>query len=119
MTVSNFPQEAEKFEIQSYQKPKDFRLLKATHVPFSGSPQKHPYDAEKIILVADPYSSNTFYYEFRADDISYVEELPNIVSMEGETVTMARIWVKKMSVAIRCTPFWVEDTKRLGKERAR
>ena len=34
-------------------------------------------------------------------------KLKDIVNMEGETVTMARIWVKVGSVAVQCTPFQV------------
>jgi inorganic pyrophosphatase len=40
-----------------------------------------------------------------------VEELPNIVNLDGETIKMVRIWVKKMSVGILCSPFLVEETK--------
>lgn len=109
MVMSNFPKTAEKFEIQAYRRPKDINKLRKENVPFSGSPQKHPYDSEKIVLVSDPYSGNTFYYEFVKEDISHVEELPNLVNIEGETVQMARIWVMKKSVAVRCTPFMVED----------
>lgn len=110
MQSTHFPQEAEKFEIQTYKKPKDIGLLRQTHVCFSGSPQRHPYDPEKVILVVDPYSANHLYFEFNKSDISYVEELPNIVTPAGATVTMARIWVKKGSVAVQCSPFIVEDT---------
>ena len=78
-------------------------------MPFSGAPLKHPYDSQKVILVIDPYSTNTFYYEFLADDISYVEELPSLVNEDGKTITMVRLWVKKMSVGLRCTPFIVQD----------
>jgi len=96
MTITNFPQKAEKFEIQAYKKkPADFAELKRTHVPFTGSPLRHPDDPEKVVLVADPYSSHTFYYEFRAKDISYMEELPSIVNLDNETISMSRIWVKK------------------------
>jgi len=111
MPIDSFLQQAEKFEIQTYRKPKDLKLLKESHVAFSGSPQKHPYDPEKVILVADPFSTSTFYFDFNKDDITYVEELPNIVTLEGDAVPMARIWVKKMSVGVRCTPFLVEDTR--------
>jgi len=86
-------------------------MLKNTHVPFSGSPKKHPYDSDRVILVADPFSTNTLFYEFNKDDISYLEELPNLVNLEGETITMVRVWVKKMSMGIRCSPFIVEDTR--------
>ena len=111
MTTENYPQEALKFQIQAFKKPKDIHLMRKTHVSFSGSPQKHPYDPEKVILVADPFSTDTLYYEFNKDDISYVEELPNLVNQQGDTITMARVWVKKMSVGIRCSPFIVEDTR--------
>jgi len=104
-------QKSSRLEIQAFQKPKDVKALSKTHIPFSGSPQKHPYDSSRIILVSDPYSPNTFFVEFKTKDIAYVEELPNVVTLEGETITMARIWVKRKSIAIRCTPFLVEDTR--------
>jgi inorganic pyrophosphatase len=99
---------SEKFEIQKYKQPKDIATLLRTHVAFSGSPRK-AMDSGKIILVADPFSSNTFYYEFNTEDISYAEELPSLTSPTGKTITMARIWVKKMSIGIRSFPFRVED----------
>lgn len=111
MPITVMLQEAEAFEIESYKKPKDLKRFKETNVAFSGSPFKHPYDADKVVLVADPYSTNTFYYEFKTEDISYIEELPGIVNLEGETVIMARLWVQKKSVAVRCSPFVVEDLR--------
>jgi inorganic pyrophosphatase len=100
----------EKFEIQAYKRPQNIKELLKTHVPFSGSPQRHPYYAERVILVSDPFSTHTFYYEFEAEDISYVEELPSLVDVDGKAISMVRIWVKKRSVAVRCSPFVVEDT---------
>ncbi len=100
MAKPHFPQEIKKFEIQAYQRPTDLKELRKTHVAFSGSPLKHPYDPKKVILVTDPYSSYTFYYEFRSEDISFVEELPNVADIDGKTVTMVRIWVKKMSLGV-------------------
>ncbi|MBW1900438.1 MAG: inorganic pyrophosphatase Ppa [Deltaproteobacteria bacterium] len=111
MSNDRFLQKAEKFEIQTYKRPKNFKSLKKSHVAFSGSPQKHPHDSEKVILVSDPFSTSTFYFEFKKKDVTYVEELPNLVNLEGEIVPMARIWIKKMSVGVRCTPFLVEDTR--------
>ncbi len=111
MPMTVLLQEAQAFEIESYKKPKDLKRFKSTHVAFSGSPFKHPYDADKVILVADPYSTNTFYYEFKTEDVSYVEELPGISNLDGETVMMARVWVKKKSIAVRCSPFVVEDLR--------
>jgi len=112
MVVPDFPQEIKKFEIEAYKRPKSSKDLKRTHVSFSGSPLKHPYDLKKVILIIDPYSRNTSYYEFRSQDISFVEELPSIVDMDGKTVTMVRIWVKKMSVGLLCSLFLVGETHR-------
>ena len=113
MLETYFPQEASRLEIQAYKRPRDPRELKKTHVPFTGSPRKHPYDQAKILLVADPYGSATFYYEFNGKDIDYVEELPKVVNVEGKAITMARVWVKKRSIGLRATPFMVEETSRL------
>lgn len=113
MAPQDFPQKkAEKFEIEAYKKPKSLKDLRRTHVSFSGSPLKHPYDPKKVVLIIDPYSRNTSYYEFRRQDISFVEELPSIVDMDGKTMTMVRIWVKKMSIGLLCSLFLVGETNR-------
>ena len=113
MTFESYPQEALKFQIQAYKKPKELHVLRKTHVSFSGSPRKHPYDPNKVILIVDPFSTNNLYFEFNKDDVSYVEELPNLVDLDGNAIAVVRIWVKKLSVAIRCTPFIVEDTGKI------
>ena len=112
MSIHTLLQKTEKLEIQAYKKPKDLKNLSKSYVSFTGSPQKHPLNSSKVILITDPFSTNTFYYEFNKEDISYVEELPNLVDPNGETVTMGRIWVKKSSLGIRCIPFIVEDTRK-------
>ena len=111
MTVTNLLQKAQKFEIQVYKKPRDLKALRENNVPFSGSPLKHPDNPEKILIVGDPYSTSPFYYEFKIEDIAYMEELPNLVSLDGESITMARIWVKKRSMGVRCVPFLVEEIR--------
>ena len=110
MSIINFPELKEKFEIQTYRNIKN--LDKESHIPFSGSPRKHPYDKRRVILVADPFTDNTYYYEFRVEDIICGEELSSITNIKGESIPMARIWVKKQSVAIQCTPFIVDTIKR-------
>jgi hypothetical protein len=86
------------------------------HVAFSGAPKKHPYDNEKIILILDPFSSHTLFYEFRVVDIAHVDELPQIVAETGESLKMVRIWVKKGSFGVRYEPFLVEDTMTVLKD---
>lgn len=119
MTHTYYPQTIVKHEIQAFKrKPGNLFELRKTHVAFSGSLRRHRTDPEKIILVADPFSAETLYYEFHSKNIAYAEELPSIVDLDGQTVPMARIWVIKGSVGVRCTPFWVEDTSgRKGQEK--
>ena len=112
MSVSTFLQESVKFEIETYRPPKDIRTLRETHVAFSGSLRQHPYDSAKVIMIIDPLSGNSFYYEFARADISFAEKLPNLVSLEDEIIPVMRIWVKKKRVAVRCTPFVVEDVRK-------
>lgn len=109
MPLRDLLQEGCFFALESYKKPKAGKRLRETHVAFSGSPYNHPYDSGKVLLVSDPYSSNTLYYEFRANDIAFVEELPSIVTTEGQVLLFVRIWVKKGCRALRCTPFLVDD----------
>jgi inorganic pyrophosphatase len=112
--MRTYIQKAEKFELEKYKKPRDVKSLLKSHVPFSGSPQMHPHDADKLILVADPYSTYTYYFEFNKNDVAYVEKLSNQVDAEGNAIGMVRIWVRKMSVAVRCTPFLVADFDRVA-----
>lgn len=107
MTTINALQKAEKFEIEMFKEPKDIRSLCKTHVPFTGSALKNPLDADQVIVVPDPYNSSSPYLEFSKADISHVEKLATIVNLQGETVSIARIWVRKGSLAIQCTPFRV------------
>lgn len=111
MPISQFLDTAKKFDLQPYKSPKDTKKLTETHVPFTGTPLRHPFDDDKLVLVADPYSSNTFFYEFRVDDVTFAEELPSMVNMEGVALSMSRLWVKKKSVGMRCTPFVVDDLR--------
>ncbi len=110
--MQNFPQASQKFELEAYKSPGNLDELRKTHVPFSGSPLQHPHDPKKVILVPDPYGTSPVYYEFKKSDIAYAEKLPNLVGLDGENVTMVRLWVKKLSVGTLCSPFLVEDLKK-------
>lgn len=101
--------EYEPLEITKFKRAKDIKSLKKNHVAFTGSPRKHPYDAFKVVLVSDPYSRNNLYYEFKMDDIAFVEEMPNLGTMEEEVIPMVRVWIRKNSIGVRCTPFLVAD----------
>ncbi len=80
------------------------------NVAFTGAPRKHPYDVEKLILICDPFSAQTMFYEFRLVDVAHVDELPSLVTEGGETLPMVRLWVRKGAVGLRYEPFVVADT---------
>lgn len=111
MPLSNFPQAVIRFEIETCQSSCDEKRLRKNNIAFTGTPQKHPDNPQKIVLVVAPYSENTFYYEFHTQDISFVEELANLVTSHGEVIPMARIWVKKDSIAVRSAPFVVGNDR--------
>jgi inorganic pyrophosphatase len=104
MTLERLLKQSERFEIDVYKKPPHHT---ANHTPFVGSPRRHPYDENKIILIMEPFSSSIFYYEFFISDINGVEELPSLVTNDGESLTMARLWVRKGGVGVRAFPFLV------------
>jgi inorganic pyrophosphatase len=111
--MHHFLQKAEKFEIQAYEKPIGIAELKKTHMAFSGMLFKHADDPDVVVLLAEPYGNQTFYYEFLINDISYIEEVSNITNLEGAVVVITRIWVKKGAIGVRCLPFRVEEIQSL------
>jgi len=104
---NRFIEKAQRLAVERYRKPRDMMAIARTHVSFSGSLQKHPLDPDKVIIIPDPHSREETYFEFRRGDIGYFEKLPGITTLEGETANITRIWVKKSSIAVRCTPFMV------------
>ena len=70
MNVKKFLENTKKFEVEAYKK---FPNLLLDHVPFTGAPRKHPYNNKKLILTADPFSTNPLYYEFNIEDIEGVK----------------------------------------------
>lgn len=109
MKTAQFLKKAKNFDLVKFQQPANYEQLKKTHIAFSGSPRHHPNDADKVILLSEPYGGNFSYYEFKNDDVGFVEKLSNIVDVDGEDVTMVMLWIKKGSIGIRSTPFFVES----------
>lgn len=106
MSIRKYLSSLPLFDIVKYDNEADF-IEKA--VSFKGSPRRHPYDSEKLILIANPFSSNTFFYEFLIKDIIRYDELPSIVDNGGETAPMVRIWVIKGSIGMEYIPFEVNE----------
>ena len=113
MRIDKFLQPGRFHEIEKYSSHPDFSK---SCVAFSGAPRKHPYDIKKLILISDPFSTNTVFFEFNINDIVHVEELSSIVNEAGESLRIVKIWVKKGSLGLRYEPFVVEDTLRYLKD---
>jgi hypothetical protein len=79
-------------------------------IAFTGTPKKHPYDEHRIVLVVDPFSSHTNFFEFNISDIAAVEEIPSLATEEGTNVKMVKVWVKKGSIGMKYELFTVDDT---------
>lgn len=84
------------------------RYLKET-VCFAGTPRKHPYDREKLILITSPFNANTWFFEFRINDIMHAEDQPSIVTESGENIRMVNLWIKKGSFALKIHAFEVNE----------
>jgi len=83
---------------------------------FTGSPRKHPYDDEKIILIVEPQGGESAIYEFKAADIVGAQDLPSPVTEAGESYRIVRLWVRRGAVGIRYEPFEVEAPLRFLNE---
>lgn len=105
MTIDKFLELKDSLELQKYVRNLDFD--KKSCCSFYGTPKKHPYKENRVILVADPFSEHTFYYEFNMKDILSIEEQPSITNIEGDSVSMVRLWVKNKSIGLQCAPFIV------------
>ena len=57
--------------------------LEKEAVAFTGAPRKHPYDEEKMLLILDPFSANTMFYEFNMENILHVDDMPNVATEEA------------------------------------
>jgi len=79
-------------------------------VPFTGYPQQHYAEKNKLILVYDPLGDNPSVLEFRLDDILYVEEVHSAVTEKGEGVPLVKLWIRKGSRGMLLEPFEVDDS---------
>ena len=78
-------------------------------VPFTGFARAHPSDKTKLILVYDPFGNESVVLEFKLDDILFVEEVPSVITEEGEGIPLVKLRVKRGAVGVILEPFEVGD----------
>ena len=64
-------------------------------LPFTGYPQQHPTDKNKLILVYDPLGNSPVVLEFKLDDILYAEEVSKAVTEKGEGIPLVKLWIRR------------------------
>lgn len=96
-----------RYQIQTYRGSAE--RLNQVAIAFSGAvqPGNHP---GKVVLLNDPTSRQSFFYEFRSEDIVYAEEGATLAHPDGSSVATVVLWVKKGATALKIEPFHVEDT---------
>ena len=113
MAVKNYLGTQPLHNIVRYKTPID---LEKEAVAFTAAPRKHPYDENKILLVKDPFTTDTMFYEFKIEDILQVDQMPSVGTDSGKNVKMARVWVKKGSLGMRYEPFEVDTPLKFLKD---
>lgn len=79
-------------------------------VSFTGYPQQHPTEKNKLILVYDPLGENPAVLEFKVDDILFVEDFPQAVTEKGEGVPLIKLWIRRGAHGMLLEPFEVDDS---------
>ena len=114
MSATNYLEAEPLSEVQRYHGDKP-----SGAVAYVGTLRKHPYDAEKCLLISDPGEVEPAIYEFRICDIAGANELPSPVDLSGKSRNLVRLWVKKGSFGVRFEPFEVEEPPHRGGEARR
>jgi inorganic pyrophosphatase len=79
-------------------------------ISFTGYPQQHPTEKNKLILVNDPLGESPAILEFKIDDILFVEDVPQAVTEKGEGVPLAKLWIRRGAHGMLLEPFEVGDS---------
>jgi inorganic pyrophosphatase len=78
-------------------------------LPFAGYPRQHPSEKNKLILVYDPLGPNPVALEFRLEDVLFVEEIPQAVTVAGEGVPLVKLWIRRGAHGVILEPFEVQE----------
>ena len=78
-------------------------------VPFAGYPRQHPSEKSKLILVYDPLGHNPTVLEFKIEDVHFIEEIPSVVTEDGEGIPLIKLWVRRGAHGVILEPFEVNN----------
>ncbi|MFN2312561.1 MAG: hypothetical protein ABR590_10985 [Spirochaetia bacterium] len=115
MGVQRFLEAQPSFDIQKSATQENYRKL---GVEFIGTPRRHPYDSERMVLVPSPFETDRIFFEFRLNDILHAEEIKSIVTDEGRSVQLVRFWIRRGSRALTISHFEVGTSFSPGPSRS-
>lgn len=95
------------YQIEPYRG--SYEKLRTSAVLFTGTPRTSN-NQDRILLLNDPGSQHSFFYEFRTSDILFAEEAASLSLPDGSTASRVRLWIKKGATALKIEPFHVQDT---------
>ena len=79
-------------------------------IAFTGYPQQHPTEKNKLILVHEPLGESPAVLEFKIDDILFVEDLPQAVTEKGEGIPLVKLWIRRGAHGMLLEPFEVDES---------
>jgi inorganic pyrophosphatase len=79
-------------------------------VPFSGHPRKHPVEKQKLLLISDPMGENPSMVEFNLNDIVHIEDLHALITENGESLRLVKLWIRKGARGVILEPFEVDES---------
>ncbi|MBF0238748.1 MAG: inorganic pyrophosphatase Ppa [SAR324 cluster bacterium] len=98
------------YAMQSHQRFRKSEDLEVDAIPFSGA-LRHHYNPNMVLLLTHPWDRDGVVFEFRQEDIIFAEELSSQTRPDGVTVEMAKLWLKKGSIAMKMQPVRVGDSE--------
>ena len=81
-------------------------------LPFTGYPQQHPTEKNKLILIHDHLGASPAVMEFKLDDILYIEEVSQAVTEQGEGIPLVKLWIRRGAHGMFLEPFEVDESIR-------
>jgi len=81
-------------------------------IAFTGYPQQHPAEKTKLILVYEPLGETPLILEFKIEDVLFVEDLPQVVTENGENIRLVKLWIRKGAHGMLLEPFEVDESVR-------
>lgn len=84
---------------------KDADFYRNSSRAFTGSPRRHPYDKEKLLLIHEPDEDKQIIYEFLIRDITHVEAESTLADDQGKNLSQVKLWVQKGCWGMKSSPF--------------